>query len=802
MTGSAILEVRDLHVSFQGGRRTTPLPVVRGVDLTLRAGEVLGLVGESGAGKSVTALSVLGLPPPGAVVSGSVRLLGTELVGLPVRELARQRGRRIAMVFQDPLTAFTPVRRIGDQIGEALRIHQRPRPGRGPARRRAVELLESVGVPEPDRAARAYPHELSGGLRQRAMIAMAIANRPDVIVADEPTSALDVTVQAQVLDALKTARKATGAALLLVSHDLGVIAGTADRVAVMYAGRIVESAPVDELFAHPRMPYTLGLIGSVPRLDGVGTLTPVPGTPPAPGRTGPGCSFAPRCPLADEECERGEPRLIELGEGGSETLAAAYGSDRDAEPAPGNGNGNGNGKHDSGDEPSSAPRKAPASAPAPVPTPTSVSNRPAGRSRPQLPSPQAHVAACLHSDALAKYTAAELFPASAQAGRPGRTAAGAEPVLRITGLAKSYPLPRRSAVRPRGWRSADDDAPHAVERADLDIRQGETVGLVGESGAGKSTILAQVIALAAPEAGRIEVLGHDTATLGRAEIRRLRGRVQLVLQDPVASLDPRMTVGAIIAEPLQAQRAAKEHIDARIPELLRQVGLDPAAARRHPPEFSGGQRQRIAIARALAVEPDLLLLDEPVSALDVSVQAGILDLLRRLKRELGPACLFVSHDLAVVRQIADRMVVMYGGRTVESGDVTEVFSRPRHPYTKALLSAVPLPDPRAERTRERIILPGDPPGAGRRTTGCRFRTRCPVYQASGPRARELCEQETPEPLGATASNPHVAACHFPYEDDEVPLRRPRASKGHSLFTDRFTDPSSNQSCGRSRDLEP
>ncbi|WP_406332813.1 dipeptide ABC transporter ATP-binding protein [Streptomyces sp. NBC_00203] len=770
MTGSAILEVRDLHVSFQGGRRTAPLPVVRGVDLTLRAGEVLGLVGESGAGKSVTALSVLGLPPPGAVVSGSVRLLGTELVGLPVRELARQRGRRIAMVFQDPLTAFTPVRRIGDQIGEALRIHQRPRPGRESARRHAVELLESVGVPEPDRAARAYPHELSGGLRQRAMIAMAIANRPDVIVADEPTSALDVTVQAQVLDALKKARKATGAALLLVSHDLGVIAGTADRVAVMYAGRIVESAPVDELFAHPRMPYTLGLIGSVPRLDGAGTLTPVPGTPPAPGRTGPGCSFAPRCPLADEECERGEPRLVELGG-------------------------------------SSAPRKAPASAPAPVPTPTptptptSVSSRPTSRFLPQLPSPQAHLAACLHSDALAKYTAAELFPASAQAGRPGRTAVGAEPVLRITGLAKSYPLPRRSAVRPRGRRSADGDAPHAVERVDLDIRKGETVGLVGESGAGKSTLLAQVIALAAPEAGRIEVLGHDTAALGRAEVRRLRGRVQLVLQDPMASLDPRMTVGAIIAEPLQAQRATKEHIDARIPELLRQVGLDPAAARRHPHAFSGGQRQRIAIARALAVEPDLLLLDEPVSALDVSVQAGILDLLRRLKRELGPACLFVSHDLAVVRQIADRMVVMYGGRTVESGDVTEVFSRPRHPYTKALLSAVPLPDPRAERTRERIILPGDPPGAGRSTTGCGFRTRCPVYQASGPRARELCEQETPEPLGATASNPHVAACHFPYEDDEVPLRRPRASKGHSLFSDRFTDPSSNQSCGRSHDPE-
>ncbi|MFF4352787.1 dipeptide ABC transporter ATP-binding protein [Streptomyces sp. NPDC001530] len=773
MTGTAILEVRDLHVSFEGGRRAAPLPVVRGVDLTLRAGEVLGLVGESGAGKSVTALSVLGLPPPGAVVRGSVRLLGTELVGLPVRDLARQRGRRIAMVFQDPLTAFTPVLRIGDQIGEAVRIHQRPRPTRESARLRAVELLESVGVPEPGRAARAYPHELSGGLRQRAMIAMAIANRPDVIVADEPTSALDVTVQAQVLNALATAREATGAALLLVSHDLGVIAGAADRVAVMYAGRIVESAPVDELFAHPRMPYTRGLIGSVPRLDGVTPLTPVPGTPPAPGAAGPGCSFAPRCPLANEHCERAEPRLTEVNE-----APVANGS-------PARGTGAREVSKRTGGEEGDASRQVGgveggASGPA-----SGVEGDTSG------PDPRgAHLVACFRGDAVARHTVDELFPASVASGPDGRVEGGAEPVLRITRLAKSYPLPRRAAVRLWGRRSVDADALHAVERADLDIRRGETVGLVGESGAGKSTTLAEVIALATPQAGRIEILGHDTAALRRADVRHLRGRVQLVLQDPMAGLDPRMTVDAIIAEPLRAQRAAKEHIAARIPELLRQVGLDPSAAGRYPHEFSGGQRQRIAFARALAVQPELLLLDEPVSALDVSVQAGILDLLRRLKRELGPACLFVSHDLAVVRQIADRLVVMYGGRTVESGGVTEVFTRPRHPYTKALLSAVPLPDPRAERARERIILPGDPPRAGRRSTGCRFRTRCPVYAAAAPQARMLCERETPEPVGKGAADPHVAACHFPYLDDEVPLRRRVASKGHPRFADQFTDPAS------------
>ncbi|WP_435225519.1 dipeptide ABC transporter ATP-binding protein [Streptomyces sp. Tue6028] len=736
MTGSAILEVRDLHVSLPGGRRSAPVPVVRGVSLTVRAGEVLGLVGESGAGKSMTALSLLGLTPPGAVVRGSVRLLGTELVGLPVRELAQQRGRRIAMVFQDPLTAFTPVRRIGDQIGEALRIHQRPRPTRESALRRAVGLLESVGVPEPDRAARAYPHELSGGLRQRAMIAMAVANRPDVIVADEPTSALDVTVQAQVLDALAVAREATGAALLLVSHDLGVIAGAADRVAVMYAGRIVESAPVDDLFSRPRMPYTLGLIGSVPRLDDVGTLTPVPGTPPAPGAAPPGCSFAPRCPIADARCEQAEPPLARV----SGTTAAT---------APGAG----------------------------------------GR----------HLAACFHTGTTARHTAQELFPPSVPGERSGGPVAGAGPgagaakaavagakatapglrpgtdqVLRITGLTKSYPLPRRSGLR---MRRRPTEALHAVERADLDVRRGETVALVGESGAGKSTTLSEVIAFAAPEAGRIEILGHDTAHLRRAEVRRLRGRVQLVLQDPMAALDPRMTVGAIIAEPLLAQRTDKARAVARTPELLRQVGLDPSAAGRYPHEFSGGQRQRIAFARALAVEPELLLLDEPVSALDVSVQAGILELLRRLKRDLGPACLFVTHDLAVVRQIADRLVVMYGGRTIESGGVADVFARPRHPYTKALLSAVPLPDPRAERARERIILPGDPPRAGGATAGCLFRARCPVYQGAAPEARALCERETPEPAGRSADDPHVAACHFPYPDGKAPLRHRPASKG-------------------------
>ncbi|WP_145968940.1 ABC transporter ATP-binding protein, partial [Streptomyces hyaluromycini] len=306
---SPVLEVRGLTVAFGGGRRRAAVPVVRGVDLALRPGEVLGLVGESGAGKSLTALSLLGLAPPGAQVGGSVRLLGEEVLGRPERELAGLRGRLIAMVFQDPLHAFTPVLRVGDQIAEALRIHERPRPRRETALRRAVELLDLVGVPQPSRAARALPHQLSGGMLQRAMIAMAVANRPAVLVADEPTSALDVTVQAQVLEALAVARRETGAALLLVTHDLGVVAGTADRVAVLYAGRVVETGPVEAVLCRPRMPYTLGLVGAVPRLDARVPPTPVPGTAPAPGTGGPGCPFAPRCPLAEPECRTAEPPL-------------------------------------------------------------------------------------------------------------------------------------------------------------------------------------------------------------------------------------------------------------------------------------------------------------------------------------------------------------------------------------------------------------------------------------------------------------------------------------------------------------
>ncbi|MFJ4923050.1 dipeptide ABC transporter ATP-binding protein [Streptomyces sp. NPDC088725] len=677
---TAILEVRGLTVDF------ADTPAVRGVDFELARGEVLGIVGESGSGKSVTALAVLGLLPRTAAVRGSVRLDGTELIGAPESTLNSTRGARIAMVFQDPLSAFTPVYRIGDQIVEAVRAHQDI--SREKAAARAVELLDLVGIPEPRLRAAAFPHEFSGGMRQRAMIAMAVANDPDIILADEPTTALDVTIQAQVLDVLRTARRETGAAMVLVSHDLGVIAGSADRVAVMYAGRIVESAPVDELFAGPRMPYTLGLTGAVPRLDETdrapAALVPIPGTPPAPGALPAGCPFAPRCPLADDVCRAAEPEL------------------------------------------------------------TGTSHR----------------AACVRADEIAErgLGPTDVFPVPPVPARPAGHTMG-EPVLRVRQLAKTFPLYRGSVFKRR------TGTVHAVDGVDLDIRQGETLGLVGESGSGKSTTLFEILALGRPEHGTIDVLGRSTDHLTREQTRQLRSRIQIVFQDPMASLDPRMPVADIITEPLRAQGADRACAARRVPGLLRQVGLEPSHAARFPHEFSGGQRQRIGIARALSVDPRLLVLDEPVSALDVSIQAGVLNLLHQLKAELGLAYLFVSHDLSVVRHIADRVSVMYLGRTVEAGAVGEVFARPRHPYTQALLSAVPLPDPAKERRRERILLAGDPPSPTVREEGCRFRGRCPVFAGLTADDRTPCETRRPAllPYGTD----QVAACHYPRARDVV-----------------------------------
>ena len=650
---------------------------------------MLGIVGESGSGKSVSSLAVMGLLPGSARISGSVLFKGRELLGRSDKEMSKIRGRAISMVFQDPLSALTPVYTVGDQIAEAVRVHHDV--SRDVAAKRAVELLDLVGIPNPKVRARAFPHEFSGGMRQRAMIAMAIANDPEMIIADEPTTALDVTIQAQILDVLQTAKQATGAAIVMITHDLGVIAGFADRIAVMYAGKPVETGTVDDVFYRPRMPYTLGLLGSIPRLD-VGErqpLTPVEGSPPSMVDLPPGCPFAPRCPMHIQVCDEVEPSLVPMPRSGGGHAAACHRSEEIER-----------------DNLTSTDIF-----PAPVVTPSAIARLP----RDQRPT-----------------------------------------LLEVRDLVKEYPLTKGAIMRRRVG------TVHAVSEINFDIREGETLGLVGESGCGKTTTIMQILELAKPMGGNIVVLGKDTARMSGKDKFGVRRDLQVVFQDPMASLDPRLPVSEIIAEPMATHGVPAAQQQKRVRELLRLVGLRPEHADRYPAKFSGGQRQRIGIARALALEPKLLVLDEPVSALDVSIRAGVINLLEELKVKLGLSYLFVAHDLSVVRHIADRVAVMYLGRIVEIGEVNQVFDAPAHPYTQALLSAIPLPDPEKERRRQRIVLAGDLPSPANPPSGCRFRTRCQKFALELDDARrQLCINESPELAGKGApGTDHDAACHY------------------------------------------
>jgi glutathione transport system ATP-binding protein len=676
-----VLAVRGLTVTFRGSGGD--VRAVRGIDYDLRPGEVLGIVGESGSGKSASATAVTGLLPGHAVIEGSIKLEGEELIGLDDARLAKIRGKRIAMVFQDPLSALTPVYTVGDQLAEAVRVHNDVS-GQA-AQSRAVELLDLVGIPNAADRASAFPHEFSGGMRQRVMIAMAIANDPDVIIADEPTTALDVTIQAQVLEVLRKAREVTGAAIIMITHDLSVIAGFADRVAVMYAGRIVETGTVDELFYSPRMPYSMGLLGAIPRADESGDrpLVPIEGNPPSLAELPPGCPFAARCPLVFDTCREVEPALIAVGS--PEHRSACH----LAEKIEAGGWG-----------------------------PTDV------YPLPELPE-----------------------PAAARIPREER-----EVVLSAEDLVRHHPLMKGAVVK------RQVGAVRAVDGISFDVRDGEVLGLVGESGCGKTTTLLEVLELAAPQDGRIVVLGRDVASLSAADRRTMRRNINIVFQDPLASLDPRMPVSDILAEPLRTHGMGGEKARARVRELLRLVGLSPEHAGRYPQQFSGGQRQRIGIARALALEPSLLVLDEPVSALDVSIQAGVINLLEELRARLGLSYLFVAHDLAVVRHIADRIAVMYLGKIVEIGDVTRVYESASHPYTQALLSAIPLPDPHKERARRRILLEGDLPSPANPPSGCRFRTRCPKFAGLDEDRRRRCLEEEPPLYGM--EHDHSAACHY------------------------------------------
>ena len=679
--GDKVLEVRDLHVTFPS--EAGPVRAVRGLSFDLVAGETMAIVGESGSGKSVTSLAIMGLHPEPTRITGSIKLHGSELLGSTDGELSKLRGRDMAMIFQDPLSALTPVYTIGDQIVETIQTHYDVPKAKAWAR--AVELLDLVGIPNPKQRVKAFPFEFSGGMRQRAMIAMSIANAPDVIIADEPTTALDVTIQAQILEVLKKAQQETGAAIIMITHDLGVVAGMSDRVTVMYAGRPVEQGTVDDIFYRPRMPYTIGLLGTVPRLDqsNDGALPVLEGNPPSVVDLPPGCPFVPRCPMAVDLCLGVEPEL------------------------------------ESTDEPG-------------------------------------HRAACHRvRDVIGgNLTHSDIFPAPELASSELATVPREDRpvVIELDGLKRHYPLMKGAIYR------RQVGTVYAVDGIDLEVRAGETLGLVGESGCGKTTTLLEILNLGTPTGGSVKVLGRDTNGLDRKSRKALRRDLQVVFQDPMASLDPRMPIFDIIAEPMAVHGYSKDVIQQRVGELLQLVGLEPSHANRYPQHFSGGQRQRIGIARALSVEPKVMALDEPVSALDVSIQAGIINLLDDLKGKLGLSYLFVAHDLAVVRHIADRVAVMYLGKIVEIGDVDEVYNSPVHPYTQALMSAIPIPDPQTERTRERIMLYGDLPSPADPPSGCKFRTRCPLYAALPEADRVKCREEVPALRDFGVD--HRAACHY------------------------------------------
>ena len=647
-----LLNVEDLHVSFATDIVT--VRAVEGFSLKIYPGEIVALVGESGSGKSVSAHSIMRLlPRTGRVPKGRILFEGRNLLDLPEDQMRDVRGREISMIFQEPMTSLNPVLPIGLQIIEPLQFHLGMRTR--DANVRAAELLRLVGISDPQQRLKQYPHQFSGGMRQRVMIAIGLACNPKLIIADEPTTALDVTIQAQILELMKSLTRDLGIALIIITHNLGIVARYAHRVVVMYSGRVVEQGEADPVFHRPRHPYTMGLLRSVPRLDRprTGRLETIDGLPPSAADPRPGCRFAPRCPFRLPVCD--------------------------------------------------------------VPPPLVATDTGA-------------LSACIRAPEIAagKLAWGKAAAPTAEIASPGWS----EPVISVRNLTKHFPVKTGLLARTRLVR--------AVEDVSFEVRPGETLGLVGESGCGKSTVGRLILRLEKPTAGSIAFEGRDFAQTSRAEFKAMRRKIQAVFQDPFSSLNPRMTTGQIVGEPLKVYGLSADSAATRerVGTLLNEVGLRPEIADRYPHQLSGGQRQRVGIARALAIEPQFIVCDEAVSALDVSIQGQIVNLLEALQRKRGLSYLFIAHDLAVVRHISSRIVVMYLGRVMETADRDELCERPLHPYTKLLLDAAPIPDPAVEKARAPRLIQGELPSPLSPPTGCVFHTRCPIATAE-------CRAEVP-----------------------------------------------------------
>ncbi|MGZ8156291.1 MAG: ABC transporter ATP-binding protein [Burkholderiales bacterium] len=668
-----LLDVQDLHVHFVTTRGV--VRAVEGISYNVRAGEVVALVGESGCGKSVSSLAVMRLlaRPAGRIVAGRILFEGRDLLKLSDDEMREIRGRDIAMIFQEPMTSLNPVLTIGFQIMEPLLIHLRM--DTAAARARATDLLRMVGIPDAQRRLDQYPHQFSGGMRQRVMIAIGLACNPKLIIADEPTTALDVTIQAQILKLMKDLSRDLGIAMVIITHNLGIVARYADRVNVMYAARMTEQAAARALFGKPLHPYTAGLLRSVPRLDRPrgAKLETIEGAPPNLLDPPQGCRFASRCPAQVPESLCAQPPMLEV------------------EPA--------------------------------------------------------HYSACVRAAEMARVGADGLGLARASLlAAPEKRVDRREALLSVRGLKTYFEV--ASGFKALGSGRA---VVRAVDGLSFDVFRGETLGLVGESGCGKTTVGRTLLRLETPTEGTISFAGADVTHATGDALKQYRRQIQVIFQDPYSSLNPRMTIGQIIAEPmivyrLQPDRAAAH---AKVGELLTQVGLFDYMAQRYPHELSGGQRQRVGIARALAMQPSFIVCDEPVSALDVSIQAQIINLLEELQAKLGLTYLFIAHDLAVVRHISDRVIVMYLGRAMEVADRDALYAVPLHPYTRALLDAVPIPDPDIEARREYKVLGGEVPSPLDPPPGCVFNTRCPW-------ATDECKMQVPELREIRPG--HFAAC--------------------------------------------